>query len=314
VAGIDLHELVGAVVGVALELDLRDAVIAELLEQAQAGVGQLVDPDALGEARRAEGARVLAQLAAGEHGQRLGVFVHVGAHCPQLVVAAGDDLLQHERAAVGDAFIRLRQRLGGRDLEHRPLKAAFEGQRLDRLEDRRKADGGDLGGLRRQVVGRGHEHRLRRADADPLGGADLLLLVGQTDHRPPVRERHDVVGGEAFGVARDDPDVLVVGGEDDRASRQAPAEVLEEEEERLGIGDRVGAECAGGVARVEAQGAGALVEGQHRHALGPQAADDTESVGERRLQHDRRRRGRGSPEKTLQLHLWSPCRRARTSS
>ena len=285
VARVDLHEAVAAVARVALELDLADAVVAELVQQAQACLGELGHPQAHGHAHVAEARGVLAQLVPGELRQRSRLGVQVRPQGVQLLVAAGHDVLQHQRAAVAHLVVDAQQLVARGDLEHVPAKAGLEGQRLDGLEDAREAD---LVGAAREVVVAVDEHGLRRVHADAPRGLDLLALVVQTLHRLPAGERDEVPGLQALGVPGDGPDVLVVGREEHGALRQAAAELLEEGDEGLLVLARVGAHHPGGEPRVQAQGARVGVDGEQRHVGGGEVADDVEPVGPGDLQHDRR--------------------------
>src|SRR5665648_708237 len=221
--------------------------------------------------------------------------VEVRADRPQLVLAARDPFLQNERAEVVDLVVDALQ-VGGRlHVEDVAVEAQLEGQRFDGLEHGRE---GHLGGRRFELRGGAHEDGLRRVDAGAPGGLHLGALVVHALHRVPAGEGDDEPGLEPLGVARERPDVLVVAGKDDGAPRQPRAELLEPGEEGLLVGQRVGADHAGGVARAQADGAGVGVERQDRHAVAAEVADDVEAAGVAHLEDGGgglRRRRLGEP-------------------
>src|ERR1041384_4773435 len=88
---VHLHQAVGAVARVALELDLRVAHVSELAQELEPLVDHLVDPDRLPDAARPHSRRRLPQLAAAEAPERLAVGGEVAAERVELVVATGDE-------------------------------------------------------------------------------------------------------------------------------------------------------------------------------------------------------------------------------
>src|SRR5213078_5067646 len=70
---VDLHQAVGAVARVALELDLREALVPELAQEPQALVDYLLDPNGLPDPARADPGRRLPQLAPAEEAERFAV-------------------------------------------------------------------------------------------------------------------------------------------------------------------------------------------------------------------------------------------------
>ena len=92
---VDLHQLEPAVARIALELHLRQAEVAERVQQAQRRVDGLLHPDGLADAARADAGRRLPQLAAGEDAERPAVAPQVAADGVERVVAAGNQLLHH---------------------------------------------------------------------------------------------------------------------------------------------------------------------------------------------------------------------------
>ena len=143
---------------------------------------------------------------------------------PELVLPAGDALLQDQHAEVVDLVVDALQLLGGLDVEDVAVEAQLERQRLDGLEHGREAD---LAGRGLELRAGADEDRLRRVDAGAPGRLHLGALVVHLAHHVPAGEGHDEPGLEPLGVARERPDELVVAGEDDGALRQLRAEGLQ---------------------------------------------------------------------------------------
>src|SRR5207344_898170 len=98
---VDLHQLEAAVTGIALELDLRQPVVAERLEEPQRGVDRLLHPDGLAHAAGADAGRSLAQLPSREDAERETRSREVAADGVERVVSAGDQLLHHRSELLG---------------------------------------------------------------------------------------------------------------------------------------------------------------------------------------------------------------------
>src|SRR4029079_293150 len=99
-ARVDLTQAVAAVSRVALELDLRQPDVSERAQERQPLVDDLVDPHRLADPAPPDPPRRLPQLPSAEEAQRLAVAVEVAAERVELLVTAGDPLLD-ERLVLG---------------------------------------------------------------------------------------------------------------------------------------------------------------------------------------------------------------------
>ena len=107
-------------------------------------------------------------------------------------------------------------------------------------------------------------------------------------------------------MARERPDELVVAGEGDGALRQAGPDGLEPGDERLFIGERIGADASDCVARAQADGAGIGVEGKEGDAVAAEVAEDVEAAGVADLEDGGRRTDCGRRQEPLHPHGDSP--------
>ena len=132
---------------------------------------------------------------------------------------------------------------------------------------------------------RGHGRRHREAVL--AGDRVLVLLVHDRVDLGPGRPGAAEEGAD-LGLARAERrDRLVVGGVEHAAAAPSAPQLQQVVDEPRGLGERVGRDGRGGVARDQADGVGVVVAGDHRDALAAQAADDRERVRARRLQDDR---------------------------
>ena len=131
---VDLHQLVAPVARIALELDLRDAVEAQRAQKAQAGVDDLLDPDRLADSTRPHHRWDLQDLPPREEPERLAVFPQVAAEAVQLVVATGDQLLdhRHEVLCVAVGAVDLGSGLSAKRLA---VELPLEPHRMGRLDE-----------------------------------------------------------------------------------------------------------------------------------------------------------------------------------
>jgi len=132
--------------GVADELDLADAVIAQRLQHPYARVGDLGVPAGVGQARRPEVRRPLLELAPGEDPAGRAARGQVGRDRPEAPRLGADKALSDERQAV-----RRRRRAaldeggGGVDHEDLGVERAVEAAAVVGLEHARVVDlGRDL--------------------------------------------------------------------------------------------------------------------------------------------------------------------------
>ena len=285
---------------VALELDLADTVVAELAQQAESRLRELGQPHSAndGHAHVAEPRRVLAQLVAGEDGERPALRVEIRAQRVQLLVPAGDDGLQHQGTAVVHLRVGfLAELVGGARSSstcrrNRVLKAS------------------DSTGLKTQGKPTSCAPRSRSSaeSTNTVFGVSTptrqaaSIWARLSCRRRIVSQREngmEVVRLQPLGVPGDGPDVLVVRGEQDALARQATADVLQERDERLLVLRRVRADHAGGQPGAQAQGARVRVQGEQRYVLGREVADDVEAVGPGDLEDERRMAFGGSRVKRV---------------
>ena len=281
-ARVDLHELVAAVAVITLELHLREAVEAEGAEQSHRRRDRLVHPHGLPDATRSHAGRRLAQLPAAEQAQHNAVGGDVATDRVQLVIAAGDELLDHRRE-------RLCIRVGAFELhyavaaERLAAEAAFEAIRIGGLHQDGIAD----------VCGRGpgfFDGGRVRGD----GNVDAHLECPLELHALALDQREDVPGGE--GVEKPVPQLVaelrqgvhrrIVCGEDRGRQADRVAELAQKDAVRGDVGAGIGGGNGQCVARAEPQGARSVVDRDHWRAHASERADRGETIDERRIGDD----------------------------
>ena len=234
---VDLHQLEPPIALVEPELGLRDAVVAERLEQRERLLDGVVAPARLADPAGAEAPRHLRQLAPAEHAERPPLCARVGADGPERVVGARDHLL-HERSRIAGLAPSRHELIEVRADEHRPAVAPLERDRVARLDQCWKGQLG--GGLANLLLARRRE-RARRRDPDGLRDRVLVALPLQLLEHAPARARQ-AVARQPRRVPRDHRERHVVGGKADRRLAQvAGGEIVEEGDVRVLVG-RVGSE------------------------------------------------------------------------
>src|SRR3954462_9824247 len=136
---VDLHQLEAPAGGTSFDLDLRQAEVAERLEEPQRRVDRLLHPHGFAHAAGADARRSLAQLSSREDAERKTRSREVAADGVERVVSTGDQLLHHRSEFLG-------VRVGLRDLvERRAAKrllaeALLEADRVLGLDEYRQAE------------------------------------------------------------------------------------------------------------------------------------------------------------------------------
>src|SRR4051812_11452737 len=220
---VDLHQPVSAVAGVALELDLREAGMAELAEEPQSLVDDLLDPDRFADTARSDPRRGLPELAAAEEAERLAVRREVAAERVELIVATGDQLLNEGLVLIGlhEGLLDLGAGLAA---ERLAAEAPLEALCRRRLHEHRIAE---------LVRGRAGRRPPRHGDPRRLRRLELAALGLDPRKHFPGRERVAEALAELRGPARDCVQRLVMGREDGDRSVELVREPTEEGDERL---------------------------------------------------------------------------------
>ncbi len=265
---VDLHQLVAPVARIALELDLGDAVEAQRAQEAQPGVDDLLDPDRLADSTRPHHRRDLQDLPSREEPERLAVLPQVAAEAVQLVVAAGDQLLDHRCEVLGVAVGAVDLGSGLR-AERLAVELPLEPHRMGRLDQ----DGvAELVPRRTRLGRRLRIARLGNVDAGLRRRLELeALVLDPFEHVP--RRKGEAKPVEPIAIAGDRVERRVVG-------RQQDTRLLRSErfDECLRLDGRVRGGNGPGVARAKPERAGSMVDREHGDPGAPERADRRQPV------------------------------------
>src|SRR5580765_6644940 len=264
---VDLHQLEAAVARIALELDLRQAVVAECLEEPQRRVDGLLHPDSFAHAAGADARRGLAQLPSREDSERKTRSRQVAADGVERVVSAGNQLLHHRSELLG-ARVGLRDLVERRAAKRLFAETLFEADRVLGLDEHRQAEllGRAAGLLRRTGI-----VRAGRVDACERCRVELLALALHALEQVPRGK-----GSKELQVAemlRDQVELAIVRWKDDDL-----AERTDRGDEPLRVRAGISAQKRLGVARAKPERARTMVDGENADASAAERANRREPV------------------------------------
>ena len=242
---------------------------AERLQEPQARVDDVLHPDGLADAARADLGRDLDQLPAGEEPERLAVCPEVAAEAVELVVPTRHQLLDHrpEGLCVGVRPLDLDRRLAAEGLS---TELTLEADRVLRLDEHGEAQ---FLGCRARLGAARWIARLGHVDLRGDRRFELAALVLDRLEHVPGRERKQEAR-EAVPVARECVQGRVVGREDDGGR----SGLLHSGHESVLVGGRVGRPDRRREARAEAEGTGPVIERQHGDPGPPERANRGQAV------------------------------------
>ena len=226
------------------------------------------DPDRLADSTRPHHRRDLQDLPPREEPERLAVFPEIAAEAVQLVVATGDQFLDHRREVLGVAVGAID--LGsGLHVERLAAELPLEPHRMGRLDQ----DGvAELLPRRTRFGRRLRIARLGNVDAGLSRRLELEALVLDPFEHVPRREgKAEPV--EPVAIAGDCVERRVV-------SRQQDPRLLrgEDFDECLRLDGRVRGGNGLRVARAKPERAGSMVDREHRDPGAPERADRRQPV------------------------------------
>src|SRR5439155_23208692 len=181
---VDLHQLEATVARIAFELDLREAEVAKPLQEPERGVDRLLHPDGFADPAGTDAGRGLPQLPSREHTEWASFPGQVAADRVERVVAAGNELLQHQRE-VRRPFVGLRELHLVLATERLAPEALLEADGMLRLDQEREAQL-----LRRRA------RFLDRAGIGGAGNVDSGSLRLLELHALALHALENVPGGE----------------------------------------------------------------------------------------------------------------------